>query len=515
MALCSVSSVTSSEAPTGEAVPTYRLPKLWLSGVILSMQVSTWVWAVSLIRLSAPGPGTWHLFTPLCLEQCLAPSRCSVNTGRKEERKERGRERREGAGGEQEGRKGLCGHGGWGPSPGQGPWALSVWRSRGRARGRPAGGGASSAARRRRRSGESPPPAGSLPSPAPFSALSLALPSALPLSRPRSRSPAPPRRRPSATMAHRGSPRAPKGPGLAAGAPSPGAPPPPRSPRSRPLLLLLLLLLAACGAAGRSPEPGRLGPRVRLVRAMPSPPAGRALPGRGEDGQARGAEPGAPAPGPAPGPGENGAPAAGQRRWARAAPVAGAASRAQVSLISTSFVLKGDATHNQAMVHWTGENSSVSDLRAPPAAPGPDSWEPPHFWTSPGSPRAFSATWGRESSRRRPCWPLTTVYLGRGPWICERTASHRRTFPPISGTLSHLRGAPTGLQIPGYGLGDLQRLWNPGHFRAPPGPLGSPPTRCCALIAFRLHPVRSAWEFGSRTPSTLVCPGPSSWQVRV
>lgn len=184
-------------------------------------------------------------------------------------------------------------------------------------------------------------------------------------------SPAPPRRYLPATMAHRGPPSARKRPGPTVPDRSFQALRPLCWPRSWPplLLLLVLVLVAACGAMGRSPQTQHQSPGVQVTRLLS---AGRTESSDRKNPQARGSEPSAPSlgPGSASGPSTDGAPAPGKGRRARAAPVAGAASasRAQVSLISTSFVLKGDATHNQAMVHWTGENSSVSDLRTPPGS---------------------------------------------------------------------------------------------------------------------------------------------------
>lgn len=42
------------------------------------------------------------------------------------------------------------------------------------------------------------------------------------------------------------------------------------------------------------------------------------------------------------------------------APRAGGAAAEELLLPSTSFALTGDSAHNQAMVHWSGHNSSVS-----------------------------------------------------------------------------------------------------------------------------------------------------------
>lgn len=41
-------------------------------------------------------------------------------------------------------------------------------------------------------------------------------------------------------------------------------------------------------------------------------------------------------------------------------PWTGGSAAEELRLPSTSFALTGDSAHNQAMVHWSGHNSSVS-----------------------------------------------------------------------------------------------------------------------------------------------------------
>lgn len=68
-------------------------------------------------------------------------------------------------------------------------------------------------------------------------------------------------------------------------------------------------------------------------------------------------------------------PAAGRRvtrselRWSEAERRAAGARQEELKVNSSTFALTGDSSHNQAMVHWSGHNSSVSDLLCPLYAP--------------------------------------------------------------------------------------------------------------------------------------------------
>ncbi|KAM7393569.1 hypothetical protein PAMP_020429 [Pampus punctatissimus] len=67
-------------------------------------------------------------------------------------------------------------------------------------------------------------------------------------------------------------------------------------------------------------------------------------------------------------PGEDISSAPGRRvtrselRWSGEERRAAGPRQEELKLNSTTFALTGDSSHNQAMVHWSGQNSSVSDL---------------------------------------------------------------------------------------------------------------------------------------------------------
>lgn len=65
-------------------------------------------------------------------------------------------------------------------------------------------------------------------------------------------------------------------------------------------------------------------------------------------------------------PAEGAAAAAGRRaaRWSGEERRAAGARQEELKLNSSTFALTGDSSHNQAMVHWSGQNSSVSHTPA-------------------------------------------------------------------------------------------------------------------------------------------------------
>lgn len=70
-------------------------------------------------------------------------------------------------------------------------------------------------------------------------------------------------------------------------------------------------------------------------------------------------------------PGQDTSSTAGRRaarselRWSGEERRAAGPRQEELKLNSSTFALTGDSSHNQAMVHWSGQNSSVSDLLCP------------------------------------------------------------------------------------------------------------------------------------------------------
>ncbi|KAG8015014.1 VPS10 domain-containing receptor SorCS1 [Nibea albiflora] len=78
-----------------------------------------------------------------------------------------------------------------------------------------------------------------------------------------------------------------------------------------------------------------------------------------------------------PEPGEGMSSAAARRvtrselRWSGEERRAAGPRQEELKLNSSTFALTGDSSHNQAMVHWSGQNSSVSDLLSTLSITGP------------------------------------------------------------------------------------------------------------------------------------------------